>query len=65
MNLQLDSRGLTTVRFIIPDDTVTGDPLAMDEEYGRNEHLLRLSGWLDMNCQLAVSCRENPLTKTS
>jgi DNA mismatch repair protein MSH5 len=62
INLRLDYDDGPRARFIVPDDSMAGDPMAMDEEYGRQEHLLKLSGFVDMNSQLTVS--QNMLLST-
>ena len=56
INLRLGEEDGPTIRFIVPGDVVAenipGD--GTEEEVGRREHLLRLSGWVNLECPLTV-----------
>jgi DNA mismatch repair protein MSH5 len=56
INLRLGENDGPSVRFTIPGDVVAegthGE--ADDGGAGRHEHLLRLSGWVDLDCALTV-----------
>ena len=56
MNLHLEEEDGSTVRFIIPGEllTETTEEEGTEVGAGRKEHLLRMSGWINMECPLTV-----------
>ncbi|KAF2667799.1 hypothetical protein BT63DRAFT_433576 [Microthyrium microscopicum] len=55
MNLQLARVVNENTKFVVPNDFIDG-PLDDGADLGRQEHLLRLSGTLDMNSHIALGC---------
>ncbi|KAF2088890.1 hypothetical protein K490DRAFT_64102 [Saccharata proteae CBS 121410] len=59
VNLNIGSAEGPEVTFVVPGDVITGDGSRPKDEAGfegRQEQLLRLSGWIDVESRITVGC---------
>lgn len=55
VNLRLDQEDGPAIRFTIPNDVLDADEYGPPgESAGRQEHLLRLAGWIDIESRITV-----------
>ncbi|KAF2428685.1 hypothetical protein EJ08DRAFT_324329 [Tothia fuscella] len=57
VNLRLDSESGPLIKFTVPNDVLGADGYdTLGEFAGRQEHLLRLAGWVDVESRITVGC---------
>lgn len=56
INLKIGSEHGPNVTFTVPGDVNTSGGYGDHEDAGRQEHLLRLSGWVDVESRVTVGC---------
>jgi DNA mismatch repair protein MSH5 len=57
INLRLKLQDEERVRFNVPGDySLQVQPIDSYDDAGTQEHLIRLSGWLDISCAITVGC---------
>lgn len=64
-SLRLQQNEGPRVTFVIPGDVVAGEGFGEEDGAGRQEQLLRLAGWIDIESRLTVSHRINDASTTS